>query len=151
MSLEDIKSMKTKIPAADNAILFLWTTIAMLKESLKVMDSWGFTYRSHVMWVKEGNIGLGYYVRAQHELLLLGKKGNDMPTPMEANRPSSVFYAPRTKHSEKPEIVYDIIEKMYPNRKYLELFARKKRSGWTAWGNELVDDETECLQLENQL
>ena len=101
MSLEDIKSMKTKIPAADNAILFLWTTIAMLKESLKVMDSWGFTYRSHVMWVKEGNIGLGYYVRAQH--------------------------------------------------KYLELFARKKRSGWTAWGNELVEDETECLQLENQL
>ena len=84
------------------------------------------------------NIGLGYYFRARHELLLLGKKGNDIPTPIEANRPDSVICAPRTRHSEKPEIVYDIIEKMYPNRKYLELFARKERPGWTAWGNEVV-------------
>jgi N6-adenosine-specific RNA methylase IME4 len=136
MPLDQIKSLQ--VPSADNAILFLWTTVAKLKESLEVMDSWGFTYRSCAVWIKEGNIGLGYYFRARHELLLLGKKGNDMPTPIEANRPDSVICAPRTRHSEKPELVYDIIEKMYPNRKYLELFARKERPGWTAWGNEVV-------------
>jgi N6-adenosine-specific RNA methylase IME4 len=139
MSLDDIKALQ--VPSADNAILFLWTTIAKLVESLEVMKNWGFTYRSHIVWAKD-KIGLGYYVRGQHELLLIGKKGNETPTPAEANRPRSIFQAPRGRHSEKPELVYDIVEKMYPNRKYLELFARNKRPGWTAWGNEVIGAAT---------
>lgn len=60
-----------------------------------------------------------------------------MRVPEPKNRPDSVIEAPRTKHSKKPEIVYELIEKMYPNQKYLELFARNRRNGWVSWGDEV--------------
>jgi N6-adenosine-specific RNA methylase IME4 len=134
MTLENI--CKMEIPSADNSILFLWTTVSKLEESLQVMNSWGFKYRSNAVWVKD-KIGNGYYFRGQHEILLLGKKGEKIPTPEEKNRPSSVIHAPRTEHSKKPDQVYELIEKMYPNRKYLEIFARRERQDWTSWGKEL--------------
>lgn len=82
--------------------------------------------------------GTGFYFRGQHELLLFGVKG-DIHPPEESSRLPSILHAPVRGHSEKPEEVYYIIEKMYPNRRYLELFARKKREGWEAWGNEVQD------------
>jgi N6-adenosine-specific RNA methylase IME4 len=88
-----------------------------------------------MVWVKD-KIGNGYYVRGKHELLLIGMKG-DIPTPEESNRPASVIEAARLEHSRKPEKVYEIIEKMYPNRSYLELSARSQyNEKWTTWGNE---------------
>jgi len=80
--------------------------------------------------------GTGYYFRGQHEVLLIATKG-DIPPPVEEVRVSSVLHAPVREHSRKPDEVYDIIEKMYPNRRYLELFARNPREGWTSWGLEL--------------
>jgi N6-adenosine-specific RNA methylase IME4 len=124
-----------KVPSSENAILFLWATNPKLQEALAVMKAWGFEYKTNLVWVKD-KIGNGYYFRGQHELLLVGKKGA-MPVPTEETRPSSVLNAPRGEHSEKPQEVYSLIERMYPNRKYLELFARKKREGWTSWGNEV--------------
>lgn len=124
-----------KIPVGDNAILFLWATNPKLEDALQVMNDWGFTYKTNMVWVKD-KIGTGYYFRGQHELLLLGVKG-DMPTPMEDSRPSSVLVSARREHSEKPEEIYELIEKMYPNRTYLELFACKKRGKWVSWGQNL--------------
>lgn len=134
MKQKDIEALA--IPAADNAIVFLWATNPKLPEALKVMKAWGFKYKSAAVWVKD-KIGTGYYFRGQHELLLVGEKG-EMPLPMENTRPSSVIESPRLEHSQKPDIVYEIIERMYPNRTYLELFARKKREGWKSWGNEIA-------------
>lgn len=128
------KICELKLPVAKDAILFLWATNANLLEALKVIAAWDFTYKTNMVWVKD-RFGAGFYVRGQHELLLIAKKG-DMKPPTETNRPSSVLQYPRKKHSEKPSVVYNIIEKMYPKRKYLELFARKKREGWVSWGNE---------------
>jgi ParB/RepB/Spo0J family partition protein len=122
------------VPAAKDSVLFLWATNPKLEEALQVMKAWGFTYKTNLVWVKD-KFGNGYYFRGQHELLLLGIKGKP-PVPLEADRPPSVLNAPRRKHSQKPEEVYELIEKMYPNGKYLELFARAKRLGWEAWGNE---------------
>lgn len=133
MELEAIKALK--IPKALDAVLFLWATNPKLAEALEVMAAWGFDYRTNMVWVKD-RIGLGYYFRGQHELLLVGKCG-DLRTPTEAHRPPSVLHARRGKHSEKPEQVYGMIETMYPHREYLELFARKPRKGWAAWGNQL--------------
>lgn len=113
-----------KIPSADNCVLFLWATQPMIKEALYVMESWGFSYKSSAVWIKD-RIGNGYYFRFRHELLLVGVKGT-MPIPNESDRPDSVIEAPRRKHSEKPAAVYQIIERMYPSRKNLELFARSK-------------------------
>lgn len=134
MTLEEIMDMK--VPAAENAVLFLWTTNPHLEDAFSVIRAWGFSYRTDMAWVKD-IFGTGHYFRGQHELLLLAIKGN-MPPPTEETRPSSVLISPRRKHSEKPEEVYEIIETMYPNRKYIELFARptNRRTNWTYWGLE---------------
>lgn len=134
--LEEI--MALEVPAADDAVLFLWATNPLLCEALEVMEAWDFEYRTNLAWVKD-RIGMGYYVRGQHELLLIGKRGNISP-PSEEARPPSVVDARRTEHSAKPPEVYEVIEGMYPVSKsprHLELFARNRRQGWVSWGNEL--------------
>jgi N6-adenosine-specific RNA methylase IME4 len=123
-----------KVPSAEDAVLFLWATNPKLEEALQVMKAWGFTYKTNLVWVKD-KLGTGYYFRAQHELLLLGVKGKPN-VPLEADRPPSVLNATRRKHSQKPEEIYVLIERMYPQGNYLELFARGKRERWTMWGNE---------------
>jgi len=133
MTQEQILALK--IPTAEDAILFLWATNPKLEEALQVMKAWGFEYKTNLVWVKD-KFGTGYYVRGQHELLLIGKKGL-IPIPDESKRPSSVFFANRENHSKKPEKAYELIEQMYPNCKNLELFATKTRAGWTAWGAQI--------------
>jgi N6-adenosine-specific RNA methylase IME4 len=88
-----------------------------------------------MVWVKD-KIGMGYYARSQHELLLIATRGS-VPVPAAEFRPSSVIYSGRDQHSKKPDIIYGVIEKMYPEYAKVELFARNKRDGWQAWGNQL--------------
>lgn len=134
MSLDDLCELD--VPAADDAVLFLWATSPKLEEALEVLRAWRFTYRTNAVWVKD-RIGMGYYVRQRHELLLIGARG-ELPTPLAGARYDSVIEAPRGRHSEKPTIVYDMLEDMYPEFELLELFARRKYSErWTAWGNEV--------------
>ncbi len=133
MELEEICALN--IPAAENSVLFLWATAPKLQEALEVMKSWGFDYKTHSIWNKDW-IGMGYWFRGQHELLLVGVKGIFSP-PTNTNRVASVYTEKRTEHSKKPEYYYDLIEKMLPNKKYLELFAREPHSGWEVWGNEV--------------
>ena len=132
MELEEIKNLP--VPAAENSVLFLWATAPKLIEALEVLREWGFQYKTHAVWDKE-IIGMGYWFRGQHELLLVGTRGSFSPPPPDL-RISSVIRSRRTKHSEKPILVYDIIEKMFPDGKYLEMFSRVNRSGWVGWGNE---------------
>jgi N6-adenosine-specific RNA methylase IME4 len=134
MRTEDICALPVAQLATDDAVLFLWTTASRLPEALRVIEAWGFRYVSNVCWVKD-HIGLGYYVRNQHEILLIAMRGN-MPTPLPAQRPPSVITAPRREHSRKPDEAYALIETMYPDLPKFELFARTTRAGWTAWGNE---------------
>ncbi len=141
MSLEEIKGLQ--IPAEDNAVLYLWATAPKLLEALEVMRAWGFTYKTHAVWDK-GIIGMGYWFRGQHELLLVGVKGTFSP-PEQSVRVSSIFKCKRTQHSSKPALVADLIDKWYPNTKKLELFARNKRENWDSWGNE-VEGDVELLQ-----
>jgi N6-adenosine-specific RNA methylase IME4 len=134
MALEEICALPVKGLATDSAALFLWTTAPHLQEALRVIDAWGFNYRTNIVWVKD-RFGLGYYVRNQHELLLVATHGQ-LPTPDPANRPPSVIEAPRREHSRKPDETYTLIERMYPELPKIELFARAKRTGWAAWGNQ---------------
>ena len=131
MSLDDICAIQ--IPAAEDAILFLWATSPKLEEAMRVLNEWGVEYRTSMIWVKD-RIGMGHYVRGQHELILIGRKGK-IRTPEESDRPSSVIMSPRREHSQKPDEVYDLIERMYPSGTYLELFSRNERDGWEMWGN----------------
>lgn len=125
---------KIKIPSEKNCVLFLWATNPKLNEALELIEAWGFEYKTNMAWIKD-KFGTGYWVRGQHELLLIATKGK-VKTPPKELRISSILKAKRTKHSKKPEEFYEIIEKMFPGMKYIEMFARKKRKNWVSWGNE---------------
>lgn len=134
MSLEEI--CKLNIPTKKDSLLYLWATAPKLIEALTVMENWGFTYVTNFVWIKP-QMGMGYHARGKHELLLIGIKGKMSP-PGAQQRYQSVINASRGEHSKKPDDVYSIIEEAYPPSEYklLELFARNKRPGWEAWGNE---------------
>jgi N6-adenosine-specific RNA methylase IME4 len=132
LSLEEICALDVPSITGDDAMLFLWATPPLLRQALQVIDAWGFEYKTQMVWVKD-KIGMGFYVRLKHELLLIAKKG-EYPLPDESIRPESVIFAPRTEHSKKPDVVYEILERMYPQARKIELFARQKREGWDIWG-----------------
>lgn len=131
MEIEEI--CKLEIPSSYNSVLFLWTTSPMLFEAKKIIDAWGFDYKSSIIWDKIKH-NVGYYVSVRHEFLLICTKGSFLKE--SNNLIDSVVSIERKEHSQKPEKFYEIIEEMYPNGKYLELFSRNKRKNWTMWGNQ---------------
>lgn len=133
MTTEDICAFE--VPAAHNSLLFLWATAPMLLHALKVLEAWGYSYRSGMIWDK-GKAGTGKWVRGQHEHILIGRRGK-FPAPSPGTLPVSVIQAPRRAHSQKPEELQDMVERVYPGLRYLELFARRRRPGWTCVGDEL--------------
>ena len=137
MTLEEIKALPVADIAYEQCVLFLWATPPKVDEAMQVIDAWGFTYRTVAVWDKQ-KIGMGYYFRQQHELLLIATRGNP-PAPAPENRPASVYSEPRGTHSSKPVYYYGMIEAMYPGLPKIELFARCRRDGWDAWGNEAGD------------
>lgn len=133
LSTKHIISMSPAIHriSEENSHLYLWVANNFLKDGLMVMEEWGFRYVNVVTWVKD-RIGLGKYFRNRTEHCLFGVKGK-LPFKEPA---STLIEYPRTKHSKKPDIMYDYIEKVsYPS--YIELFARQKRPGWDSWGNDI--------------
>jgi len=101
MPLDKICEMRVPDVCARHAVLFLCSPAPLFLNAAQVMVSWTLSYRTHLTWVKD-KIGLGYILRQQHETVLIGTRG-EMPTPLEANRPSSVLFAPRGEHSAKPD------------------------------------------------
>lgn len=135
MTLEEICLLPVAEIATPDSVLFLWTTSPKLAESMQVIEAWGYAYKTCMVWDKE-RMGMGYYARQQHELLLIATRGA-VPVPDPANRPPSVIRARRdNEHSAKPAEFYEVIERMYPDLPKIELFARGRRAGWAAWGNQ---------------
>lgn len=126
MTLAEIKTLD--IPIDENAVLYLWATAPKLQEALSVMEWWGFNYKSCMVWDKQ-IIGMGYWFRGQHELLLVGVKGKFSP-PKADRRRTSVYSEKRGRHSKKPDGIRRLIEMWYPDEFKLELFAREKHKGW---------------------
>jgi N6-adenosine-specific RNA methylase IME4 len=139
-------------PIADDAHLWLWVTNPFLVNEpwQSVVKAWGFVPKTLVTWVKGRiavypnslsadlvlHVGQGRYTRGCTEHLVLATRGKAAGL-VQAHSVPNVFIAPRTRHSEKPEESYRIIERVSPGPR-LELFARRKREGWTAWGNEVA-------------
>lgn len=134
MEIEDICNLPINALADTDCVLFLWATSPKLREALQVIEAWGFEYKTNMVWVKD-KIGMGYYARQKHELLLIATKGTP-GTPEPKDRPESAVFASRTKHSRKPQEFYELLEQMYPDATRIELFSRLERAGWEAWGNE---------------
>ena len=144
MLLEEIKNLN--VPSDINCVLFLWATAPKLIEALEVIKAWGFQYKTHAIWDKKW-IGMGYWFRGQHELLLVGVKGEIHP-PKQTELISSIFREKRTEHSKKPAYIRTLISKWYPNASKIELFSRQRFEGWDVWGNEAPKD-TQMLLKNN--
>lgn len=121
--------------AAEDCVLFLWTTNQHLAQALTVLSEWGFEYASNYVWRKP-SIGLGRWNRSRHEILLIGARGNPV-APAPGEQWESVIDAPRGEHSAKPDKFAAMIEAYYPNLPKIELNRRgPARNGWDAWGLE---------------
>ena len=135
MSINEICAMPVKEMAQDNAVLFMWTTAPILKESFEVVEAWGFEYKTFFVWDKVKH-NMGHYSSVRHEVLLLCVRGSCPPDNLKLF--DSVQTIERTEHSVKPEIFREIIDTIYPNGNRIELFARRKVNNWEVYGNQIL-------------
>jgi N6-adenosine-specific RNA methylase IME4 len=138
---EIVTLMVDLIGGDDAAVLFLWATNPMLLDGIRVLQACGFTYVHHWVWDKE-EIGTGYWGRDQHEVLLIGRRGN-VAAPLPGTQPATVYRERKGKHSAKPDFYAEQIERLFPGVAKLELFCRKPRPGWDAWGYEATESQTD--------
>src|SRR5687768_8358539 len=142
MSLVDIAALPVSKIAAKNSVLLMWAIDPMLDIVFDVIKAWGFRFKTvGFYWVKE-NIksagfftGLGYYTRANPEQCLLATRGDGLKRKDRSVR--RLIVAPRGRHSEKPIEAYSRIERLFGNTNRIELFARRRRAGWDAFGNQV--------------
>ncbi|WP_170475207.1 MT-A70 family methyltransferase [Ruegeria arenilitoris] len=138
MTDAELMALPVAESAAENALLFGWTTAPMMERSLRVFSAWGFKYVSQLVWTKE-RIGTGFWVRNQHEICLLMKRGK-FPCPKPAPFETSIIGPWQGRHSEKPEFLQDRIDQIWPAVPKLEMFARRVRPGWALFGNEIPNE-----------
>ena len=140
MSLHEIAALPVQDAAAAQSHLYLWVPNALIAEGLHVMRSWGFTYKTQLVWAKRrkdggpDGRGGGFYFRNVTESVLFGVRGG-LRTLDPGRRQVNIIDAPKREHSRKPDELYDIIEACSPGP-FLELFARWPRVGWVSWGTE---------------
>lgn len=146
MEQREILELPVARLAAARSHLYLWVPNALLAEGLRVMEAWGFTYKSNLVWYKvrkdggpDGR-GVGFYFRNVTELVLFGVRGSMRTLPPGRTR-VNILATRKREHSRKPDEIYDLIEACSPGP-YLELFARFPRSGWSQWGNEDVEENS---------
>ena len=144
MTADRIGEMAVASIAAMPAHLYLWCPNAMLKEGLYVMWQWGFIYKTNIIWHKirkdgrpDGR-GVGFYFRNVTEMVLFGTRGLGprARTLAPGRRQVNFIATQKREHSRKPDELYDIIEACSPGPR-IELFARDRRPGWEAWGDEV--------------
>lgn len=145
LSLQGIKEILNlaTLHTTDNSILFLWTIDKYLFEAEQIAKELGYKLHARMVWNKVTGIPAAFTIRYGHEYLLYLYKGKLIPVAKEERgKIHSVFVEKVERHSKKPQIAYEIIERLYPSINKLELFARGKRDGWDVWGNEVNCDIT---------
>ncbi|MDX2265234.1 MAG: MT-A70 family methyltransferase [Hyphomicrobiales bacterium] len=141
LTLGEIQSIPVESASEDIAHLYLWVPNALLPEGLATMKAWGFNYKSNIVWHKirkdggSDGRGVGFYFRNVTELLLFGVRGKNARTLAPGRKQVNLIATRKREHSRKPDEMYDLIEACSPGP-YLELFARGKNEGWSAWGNQ---------------
>lgn len=141
MPLEDIKELPIQTIAQDSAHLYLWVPNALLNFGLQVMEHWGFTYKTNIIWYKTrkdggpDRRGVGFYFRNVTEMILFGVHGKNVRTLQPGRSQENIIVSMKREHSRKPDEQYEIIETC-SNGPYIELFARGPRTGWFVWGNQ---------------
>jgi len=149
MTDNEIASLPVAKIAADDSVLLLWATWPKLDVAIQIVNEWGFRYVTGFPWIKIESLGrslfddqieikpfygVGFWVRGCSEPILIGRRGSP-------ERPNFDYYgllSPNLYHSRKPDDLYEYAESL--NGPYLEMFARRKRTNWSSWGNEIESD-----------
>lgn len=145
LTLDEVVLFDLQRWVAKECHLYIWVTDAYVGHIYNVTEAWGFDAKATLVWVKD-RFGMGNYYRHQHELCVFAVKGKMRLSRMNA---STVFNAPVTKHSEKPDEFYRLVESCSPGP-YLDVFARKKRAGWSVFGDEVTPEYQTRLEGANE-
>lgn len=144
MSVDDICKLPIKEIADKDCVLFMWMTFPTLKEGMKVIEEWGFKYKTVAfVWVKQNRKtpslfwGLGFWTRANAEICILATKGEPKRISAKVHQ---VVVSAIEEHSKKPDEVRKRIVELLGDIPRIELFARQKVDGWDTWGNEVSCD-----------
>jgi N6-adenosine-specific RNA methylase IME4 len=141
MSLQEIKDLPVEAVVKDTAHLYLWVPNALLAEGLQVMDHWGFTYKTNLIWYKirkdggPDRRGVGFYFRNVTEMILFGVRGKNARTLQPGRSQENIISTQKREHSRKPDEQYALIESC-SSGPFIELFARGPRKNWFVWGNQ---------------
>jgi len=142
MTLQEIKDLPVNAIVNDPAHLYLWVPNALLPEGLQVMESWGFTYKTNLIWYKvrkdggPDRRGVGFYFRNVTEVILFGVRGKKNVRTLQPGRSQeNIISSMKREHSRKPDEQYNLIESC-SSGPFIELFARGPRKGWFTWGNQ---------------
>lgn len=141
MSLQEIKDLPVEAIVADTAHLYLWVPNALLAEGMQVMEHWGFTYKTNLIWYKvrkdggPDRRGVGFYFRNVTEIILFGVRGKNARTLRPGRSQENIISSRKREHSRKPDEQYELIEACSSGPR-IELFARGPRKGWFVWGNQ---------------
>lgn len=136
MTIEELVKLPVQSLVGKHALMLMWTTAPLAERAFEVVRAWGFRYKSQLVWPKN-RIATGHWVRGQHELVYLCRRGT-FPCPTPAPFPSSILPGAVRQHSRKPDSLHEAIDKAWPNARKLELFGRQDRPGWNVWGNQVT-------------
>lgn len=143
MTLDDIAGLPIHRITKETCHLYLWVPNALIADGMRVLESWGFTYKTNLIWYKvrkdggPDRRGVGFYFRNVTEMILFGVKGPNARTLQPGRTQPNIIISRKREHSRKPDEQYELIEQCSKGP-YLELFARNKRKGWSQWGDELL-------------
>ena len=155
MNIDDIYNLPVQNISDENCVLLMWVTYPLLKEGIKTIEEWGFTYKTcGFSWIKknknadifsDGGLfwGMGYWTRSNNEICLLATKGKPKRLGKDIHQ---VVVSKIENHSKKPDIIKDRIVELCGDVPRIELFARQKTKGWDVWGNEAPLEETPTLE-----
>ncbi|MBU0990991.1 MAG: S-adenosylmethionine-binding protein [Proteobacteria bacterium] len=141
LTLKEIRSLPVDAIVEERAHLYLWVPNALLTEGMTVLENWGFTYKTNLIWYKirkdggPDRRGVGFYFRNVTEMILFGVRGENVRTLQPGRSQENLISSRKREHSRKPDEQYDIIESCSWGP-YLELFSRGTRKGWATWGNQ---------------
>jgi N6-adenosine-specific RNA methylase IME4 len=141
LTVEEIASLPVEEILAPTSHLYLWVPNALLPDGIRVLQAWGFTYKSNIVWHKlrkdggSDGRGVGFYFRNVTELVLFGVRGSNARTLAPGRTQVNYIGTRKREHSRKPDELYPVIEACSPGP-FIELFARGIRPNWMTWGNE---------------
>jgi N6-adenosine-specific RNA methylase IME4 len=155
MELADLYALPVAALAAPDCVLHLWVIDTLLPQAMLCGLEWGFAYKKiGYVWGKVSQAGVpamstGYLTRNAAEVCLTFTRGQPQ---RQSRGECQLILRERGANSQKPEAFQDSMERLFPGP-YVELFARRRRPGWTGLGNELdgLDIRVSLAQLNRRV